>query len=782
MVKCEKCGAAVPNESKFCLHCGSPIDKSAPRHFSLEEIAGQQQAQENSAFSITPDTPDDDPETYLPPIGAKEHSEIPMGEIDPEYFNHKPLPNIQAADPLELLDSDTPELPPIGFSDQMQIEDIKMPEGIRHYHGNYAVPRNMQFQTIFPISRNGDITRLFENAASKRKLMSDEAHGDKEHFSVIPNDMQVRFGSRTDASYNRICSFNEVFVDEYIPERDIPTAKPKPRPKPEPAKAEKKPDAEIPKLSLQKDRQPDPDEKKKISLQKTLSPPVEEKKKTSLKKDIPPPVVERPKISFEKPDVPEPKENDFSGNNLNPTPQPIVNDFSGNGLNPTPQPMANDFSGNGLNPTPQPMVNDFSGNGLNPTPQPMMNDFSMNSQSFSQQPLQNNFNSYNSSYAAVMENERNNRAAKIIAVGAVIIVIMAILGILFMIFTGYYKFDANSQESYSNGYVNGGTTESADLKNVAGRNDVKWSNLNNGGLAAEDDEGNVYYSNSIGCICRLDTEGNSKVIYNGARNNKYITYISVNKDRLYFLASITGKYLSICSTDKNGQNFKVYSVSEKPGRLFSEGDFLYYITEDQSKINRINIETEAVENIYNSNGQHIENVFIAEGKMYVLRFSSDNRSTIDTFDTDSPSNVQSLYLSSYGGEIVPLGICCCGDRIFVVDYNKRSNGKIYSAKFDGSDVKYLGGNHVVKISACDNYIYYLYISETLDNAQKAVENGTVPNILSLGRMQTNGFEMSDIQKSNVLLFSLAGGRIYYLDGSFSIVSMLPDGTDIRKAN
>ena len=227
MVKCEKCGAEVPNESKFCLNCGNPIDKSAPRHFSLEEISSQQQAQENSAFSITPDTPDDDPETYLPPIGAKEHSEIPMGEIDPEYFNHKPLPNIQAADPLELLDSNTPELPPIGFSDQMQIEDIKMPEGIRHYHGNYAVPRNMQFQTVFPVSKHGDVGVLFDKAITKRQMMSDKAHGDKEHFSVIPKEMQVIFSSDRDFSQKRVCSFNEIFVDEYIPEKDIPSAKPK---------------------------------------------------------------------------------------------------------------------------------------------------------------------------------------------------------------------------------------------------------------------------------------------------------------------------------------------------------------------------------------------------------------------------------------------------------------------------------------------------------------------------------------------------------------------------
>ena len=156
MLKCEKCGATVPNESKFCLNCGNRIDSSAPKHFSLDEIARQQEEQESSGFSITPEVPDDDPESYLPPIGAKEHSEIPKGEIDPEYFNRKPLPSIQAADPLELLDADTPELPPIGFSDQMQIEDIKMPEGIRHYHGSFAVPRNLQMQTGIPVAENGD--------------------------------------------------------------------------------------------------------------------------------------------------------------------------------------------------------------------------------------------------------------------------------------------------------------------------------------------------------------------------------------------------------------------------------------------------------------------------------------------------------------------------------------------------------------------------------------------------------------------------------------------------
>ena len=799
MVKCEKCGAEVPNESKFCLNCGNPIDKSAPRHFSLEEISNQQQAQENSAFSITPDTPDDDPETYLPPIGAKEHSEIPMGEIDPEYFNHKPLPNIQAADPLELLDSNTPELPPIGFSDQMQIEDIKMPEGIRHYHGNYAVPRNMQFQTVFPVSKHGDVGVLFDKAITKRQMMSDKAHGDKEHFSVIPKEMQVIFSSDRDFSQKRVCSFNEIFVDEYIPEKDIPSAKPKSKvgSKPKTVKVKKKSADEISNVHLKKNQPPVVDEKKKSSLKKKASPPAEEnkisfqnktsppaeEKKISLQKNTSPPAEEK-KISLQKNTSPPAEEKEKTVNDISlpavpekkpepqiPVPEPVESEIKENKNFDFESPK-NDV-GEGSRDD-EPMEYDFSKLSQNFTPEPMKYDFSMSSDT-----NMNNDESQslrNDSYAAIMQDEKKDRSAKIIAAIAIIIAVLAIGGILFMIFTGYYKFDQDSQNSYLNGNAN----ESAELNSVATKNDTKWSNLNNGGLAAEDDEGNVYHTNSSGCICKRDTEGKSGVIYNGESNNKYITYISVNKDRLYFLASMTGKYFSICSTDKNGKDFKVYTVSEKPSGLFSEGDFLYYITEDKSRINKINIETEEVQNIYDSNGQQIENIFIAQDKMYVLRFSTSGESAIDTFELASPENVQKLYLSSYGGEIVPLGICCCGDRIFVVDYNPKSNGKIYSASLDGSDVRYLGGNHAIKISACDNYIYHLYISESLGNAQKAVENGSVPDILSLGRMKTNGLEMTDIQKTNVLLFSIAGDRIYYLDGSLNIASMLTDGTDIRK--
>ena len=801
MVKCEKCGAEVPNESKFCLNCGNPIDKSAPRHFSLEEISNQQQAQENSAFSITPDTPDDDPETYLPPIGAKEHSEIPMGEIDPEYFNHKPLPNIQAADPLELLDSNTPELPPIGFSDQMQIEDIKMPEGIRHYHGNYAVPRNMQFQTVFPVSKHGDVGVLFDKAIAKRQMMSDKAHGDKEHFSVIPKEMQIIFSGDRDFSQKRVCSFNEIFVDEYVPEKDIPSAKPKPKAeskpkteakpknvsKPKTVKVKKKFADEISNVSPKKNQQPVVDEKKNFSLHKKTSPPAEENK-ISLQKKTSPPAGEN-KISLQKKESPPTEEKEKTVKNIFlpavdekkpeppktevkiPIPEPVENELKPNKSFEPEFPKHDISEGSRDN---EPMEYDFSKLGQNFTPEPMKYDFSLSNDTGMDNDESQSLR--NDSYAAIMQNEKKGRSTKIIAVIAIIIAILAIGGILFMIFTGYYKFDQDSQNSYLNGNAN----ESAELNSVATKNDTKWSNLNNGGLAAEDDEGNVYHTNSSGCICKRDTEGKSGVIYNGGSNNKYITYISVNKDRLYFLASMTGKYFSICSTDKNGKDFKVYTVSEKPSGLFSEGDFLYYITEDKSRINKINIETEEVQNIYDSNGQQIENIFIAQDKMYVLRFSTSGESAIDTFELASPENVQKLYLSSYGGEIVPLGICCCGDRIFVVDYTPKSNGKIYSAKFDGSDVRYLGGNHAIKISACDNYIYHLYISESLGNAQKAVENGNVPDILSLGRMKTNGLEMTDIQKTNVLLFSIAGDRIYYLDGSLNIASMLTDGTDIRK--
>ena len=522
MLKCEKCGATVPNESKFCLNCGNRMDSSAPKHFSLDEIARQQQEQESGAFSITPEVPDDDPDSYLPPIGAKEHSEIPKGEIDPEYFNHKPLPSIQAADPLELLDADTPELPPIGFSDQMQIEDFKMPEGIRHYHGSYAVPRNLQMQTAVPLSENGNTYDLLVQAQKKRQMTDHQAHGDKEHFSVIPEDLQVRFRSDTDST-QKMCSFNDFFIDEYEPAKDIPPAKKPVEPKRPVKKLNVKPARKqiAVKQPTKKQEQP------KTSLDKT--PPTVTPEKTT-----PPPTVTLEKEI--------PPKNDFNFQPPEPPQSPVQN------LNTVPQ---NDFN-NYMFSEPQ---NDFNNR--------MFSDSqSMNTyENFNSRP----YTSYQSnSYAKMTSSYVPSTFDKVMIIaGLSLFVLRAVLivAIVLCVISGL----SDGAQAYANAFAEKYSPATAVSIDSFDRDCARMSNLNSGGLAAEDDDGTVYYTDGKGCLCRLSDSGSSKsIVYDGSRTNNYILYINCHDDRLYFLSSITGTKYSVCSVNKEGKDFKVYKVTDDP--------------------------------------------------------------------------------------------------------------------------------------------------------------------------------------------------------------------------
>ena len=806
MLKCEKCGSNVPNESKFCLNCGNRIDSSAPKHFSLDEIARQQQEQESNAFSITPEVPDDDPESYLPPIGAKEHSEIPKGEINPEYFNRKPLPSIQAADPLELLDADTPELPPIGFSDQMQIEDIKMPEGTRHYHGNFAVPRNLQIQTCIPVSENGDTYSMLMQAQMQYKMTGDNAHGDKEHFSVIPENMQIRFRNDTDSSSKK-CSFNDFFIDEYSPQKDIPPAMTERKKKTVvPKKVAVKPrvnspknvieeQPKVPKVTFEKTAPPPepkltlekavPSPEPKVTLEKTAPPP---EPKVTLEKTAPSP---EPKVTLEKTsNIPkndfksesfEIPKNDFNNteNNFNFSPNDLnnqslstpQNNFNNQSFS-TPQ---NDFNNQSFS-TPQ---NNFNNQSLS-TPQNDFNNFmfSDSQNNFGSQSMggYNDFQkptmSYNSSgYATIMPSYKQSAFDKIMLISGLALFALRAVLIILLIFMASGVFGDVGGSAFNN-FSMGGSTYNGDV--TFDKESVKWSNLNGGGLAVEDNDGNVYYTNASGCLCKISPDGMSKsIIYNGSRTNNYILYINFHNDKVYFLASVTGKSYSICSVDKDGKNFKVYSEAKNPVCLLAHGNYLYYISEDTQKIDRINLKTEKSERFYNASGA-VTNMFVHGDKMYVLSISSQySGGNVEAITIAAPSAIVPVSFEYMSQRIKPMGISLNGDKMIMTE-----DGVVYSCDVDGGSAEKLGGSNIVKVAGCGSHIYYLTVGGNIESAAAAVADGTTSGIFRLGMMNNDGSSTYAV-KDDVIYFSAAGNRIYYVGSDGYMYSMAPNGTDIQ---
>ena len=806
MLKCEKCGSNVPNESKFCLNCGNRIDSSAPKHFSLDEIARQQQEQESSSFSITPEVPDDDPESYLPPIGAKEHSEIPKGEINPEYFNRKPLPSIQAADPLELLDADTPELPPIGFSDQMQIEDIKMPEGTRHYHGNFAVPRNLQIQTCIPVSENGDTYSMLMQAQMQYKMTGDNAHGDKEHFSVIPENMQIRFRNDTDSSSKK-CSFNDFFIDEYSPQKDIPPAMTERKKKTVvPKKVAVKPrvnspknvieeQPKVPKVTFEKTAPPPepkltlekavPSPEPKVTLEKTAPPP---EPKVTLEKTAPSP---EPKVTLEKTsNIPkndfksesfEIPKNDFNNteNNFNFSPNDLnnqslstpQNNFNNQSFS-TPQ---NDFNNQSFS-TPQ---NNFNNQSLS-TPQNDFNNFmfSDSQNNFGSQSMggYNDFQkptmSYNSSgYATIMPSYKQSAFDKIMLISGLALFALRAVLIILLIFMASGVFGDVGGSAFNN-FSMGGSTYNGDV--TFDKESVKWSNLNGGGLAVEDNDGNVYYTNASGCLCKISPDGMSKsIIYNGSRTNNYILYINFHNDKVYFLASVTGKSYSICSVDKDGKNFKVYSEAKNPVCLLAHGNYLYYISEDTQKIDRINLKTEKSERFYNASGA-VTNMFVHGDKMYVLSISSQySGGNVEAITIAAPSAIVPVSFEYMSQRIKPMGISLNGDKMIMTE-----DGVVYSCDVDGGSAEKLGGSNIVKVAGCGSHIYYLTVGGNIESAALAVADGSTSGIFRLGMMENDGSSTYTV-KDDVIYFSAAGNRIYYVGSDGYMYSMAPNGTDIQ---
>ena len=380
--------------------------------------------------------------------------------------------------------------------------------------------------------------------------------------------------------------------------------------------------------------------------------------------------------------------------------------------------------------------------------------------------------SYNSSgYATIMPSYKQSAFDKIMLIsGLALFALRAVLIILLILMASGVFGDVGG--SAFNNFSMGGSTYNGDV--TFDKESVKWSNLNGGGLAVEDNDGNVYYTNASGCLCKISPDGMSKsIIYNGSRTNNYILYINFHNDKVYFLASVTGKSYSICSVDKDGKNFKVYSEAKNPVCLLAHGNYLYYISEDTQKIDRINLKTEKSERFYNASGA-VTNMFVHGDKMYVLSISSQySGGNVEAINIAAPSAIVPISFEYMSQRIKPMGISLNGDKMIMTE-----DGVVYSCDVDGGSAEKLGGSNIVKVAGCGSHIYYLTVGGNIESAAAAVADGTTSGIFRLGMMNNDGSSTYAV-KDDVIYFSAAGNRIYYVGSDGYMYSMAPNGTDIQ---
>ena len=165
--------------------------------------------------------------------------------------------------------------------------------------------------------------------------------------------------------------------------------------------------------------------------------------------------------------------------------------------------------------------------------------------------------------------------------------------------------------------------------------------------------------------------------------------------------------------------------------------------------------------------------------MYVLVIDDkDYGGKVYTIETAAPSAVSSLKFTHSSTTLEPMNICLNGDRIIIADNSQYSPGVVYSAALDGSDVRKIGGSNILKVSGYGDLIYYSYINGNLKAAENAVANGNTSGIFNLGMMDPNGSSMHSV-KNDVIYYSIAGNRIYYLGSDGGMFSMATNGTDAK---
>ena len=217
----------------------------------------------------------------------------------------------------------------------------------------------------------------------------------------------------------------------------------------------------------------------------------------------------------------------------------------------------------------------------------------------------------------------------------------------------------------------------------------------------------------------------------------------------------------------------MYSEAKNPVCLLAHGNYLYYISEDTQKIDRINLKTEKSERFYNASGA-VTNMFVHGDKMYVLSISSQySGGNVEAITIAAPSAIVPVSFEYMSQRIKPMGISLNGDKMIMTE-----DGVVYSCDVDGGSAEKLGGSNIVKVAGCGSHIYYLTVGGNIESAAAAVADGTTSGIFRLGMMNNDGSSTYAV-KDDVIYFSAAGNRIYYVGSDGYMYSMAPNGTDIQ---
>ncbi len=282
---------------------------------------------------------------------------------------------------------------------------------------------------------------------------------------------------------------------------------------------------------------------------------------------------------------------------------------------------------------------------------------------------------------------------------------------------------------------------------VSSYDSLKFSNLNNGGLALEDEQGNAYYTDSNGYIHKLETNGSDTIIYEG-----YAFGLTYANDHIYFIIYESSAQ-SVCSMRTDGTELKTLIRQSAISYISAQNNVLYYIENNsptlpnRGTIYMYDLETERAKNIIVESNACILSVYTIDTCVYYYGY---NTKTYENFFKyiyiDEPQQKYNVKSSQNDKEISPYALTIADNTVYFITQD--SGFYINSMSLSDCIPQRVGGSDCHSLMVYGHYIYY-----------------TTYKNKGLYRINIQTKESECVKDSGVLSPCCAGGKIYYRDSN-----------------
>lgn len=292
---------------------------------------------------------------------------------------------------------------------------------------------------------------------------------------------------------------------------------------------------------------------------------------------------------------------------------------------------------------------------------------------------------------------------------------------------------------------------------------LKFSNLNNGGLAVEDHKDNTYYTDSNGHIHRLETNGNDTVIY-----ENYAFGLTYSNDHIYFITYESAAQ-SVCSVRTDGTELQSLIRQSTISYIFVQDNVLYYIENNspsfpnRGTVYMYDLETQKKQNIAVESNACILSAYPLNDRIYYYGYDTQTYSNFFKYvSVNDLQNKHTVKNAKNNKEIEPYALTIADNTAYFITQD--TDFYITSMELNDCIPQRIGGSDCQSLIVYGHYIYYT----TYTN-----------NALYRMDMQNNITE--PVKDSGVLSPCCAGGKIYYRDSStLNIMCVNLDGSDTHQ--